>query len=213
MTMGGKEAIAWVDVIGQDAATGDLAAAYDAVKGKDGTVENLYLAMSQTPAAIRAADAHYLAVLHNPDNPLEPWLAELVATFVAVLCGSTYAAANHGDNVRHHHPDGEAAARLVAALGDDSWDGPATAAGTRAALVYTRKLTCEPGAMCKADIEALRQAGFGDKAISYIAQIAASFAYWARITNGLGIRLGDTIGLAMSPAKGNGVGGSTEVSE
>ncbi|MCB2134893.1 MAG: peroxidase-related enzyme [Rhodobacteraceae bacterium] len=198
--MDGEKQIAWVEVIDEEAATGDLADAYDAVRGSDGHVENLYLAMSQTPAAIRPADAHYLAVLHNPDNPLQPWLAELVATYVAVLCGSPYAATNHGDNVRHYHPDADEARRLVAALEGGGWDGPETDDATRAALRYTRKLSLDPGAMSEADIAALRQAGFDDKAISYIVQIAASFAYWARITNGLGIRLGDTIGLAGAPA-------------
>ena len=38
--------IAWVDVIYQKDATDNLKLAYEAVKGKDGTVENLYLAGS-----------------------------------------------------------------------------------------------------------------------------------------------------------------------
>lgn len=201
---GTDEPIAWVEVTGQDAATGELATAYDAVKGPDGRVENLYLAMSQTPRAIAPADAHYRAVLHNPDNPLPPWLAELVATYVAVLCGSDYAALNHGENVCLHHPDKAAARAMLSALRDESW--PALLAGTpaAAALAYTRKLTLEPGAICAQDIAALRQAGFGDKPISYIVQIAASFAYWARITNGLGTRLGETVGLAGTARGGEG---------
>ncbi len=203
--MTGKDApIAWVEVIGQDAASGELAAAYDAVKGTDGRVENLYLAMSQTPQAIGPADAHYRAVLHNPDNPLEPWLAELVATYVAVLCGSDYAAQNHGENVCLHHPDKAAARAMLAALRDDSWPGLLSGTPAAAALAYTRKLTVEPALMRKEDIAALRAAGFGDKSISYIVQIAASFAYWARITNGLGTRLGDTVGLAGTARKGDG---------
>ena len=54
--------IAWVDVIYQKDATDNLKLAYDAVKGKDGTVENLYLAMSQTPEVIKPAEDHYVAV-------------------------------------------------------------------------------------------------------------------------------------------------------
>ena len=37
--------IAWVKVIDQKKATGSLRKAYESVKGRDGTVENLYLAM------------------------------------------------------------------------------------------------------------------------------------------------------------------------
>lgn len=193
-----EKPIAWIEVISQEEATGDLADAYDALKGADGRVENLYLAMSQTPQVLQPADAHYVAVLHNPDNPLEPWLAELVATYVAILCGSNYAAINHGDNVRFRHPDTAEALAILASVRDGSWSDLLKGTRAGAALAYTQKLSLAPARMCADDIAALRAAGFDDKSISYIVQIAASFAYWARITNGLGIRLGETIGLAKA---------------
>ena len=192
------KAIAWVDVIPQDQATGDLAAAYEAVKGKDGRVENLYLAMSQTPQAIVPADAHYLALLHNSDNPLEPWLAELVSTYVAILCGSEYAAANHGANFVMYLGDKARGEAILDALRADDWsalEGDAMLA----ALRYTRKLSLHPDTMTQADVQALRNAGFCDKGISYLIQLVASFGYWARMINGLGTQLGDTIGLENAP--------------
>lgn len=194
------KAIAWVDVIPQDQATGDLAAAYEAVKGQDGQVENLYLAMSQTPQAIVPADAHYLALLHNPDNPLEPWLAELVSTYVAILCGSEYAAANHGANFVMYLGDKARGEAILGALRADDWsalEGDAMLA----ALRYTRKLTLHPNTMTQADVQTLRDAGFCDKGISYLIQLVASFAYWARMINGLGTQLGDTIGLENAPLR------------
>ncbi|MGC1488453.1 MAG: hypothetical protein WA784_11770 [Albidovulum sp.] len=188
------EPVAWVEVISQKAARGDLAAAYSGVKGADGRVENLYLAMSHTPLAITAADDHYRAVLHNPDNPLDPWLAEFAGTYVAILCGCNYAAVNHGENFRMYLGDDAKAALWLAALRDGSWkdvlEGPVLAA-----TVFTQKLSQAPAAMQEDDIAGLRAAGFSDKAISYLIQIVSSFAYWARMINALGIRLGPTIGL------------------
>lgn len=193
-----KPAIAWVDVIAQSEAEGTLAAAYDAVKGKDGRVENLYLAMSQTPAAIQPADAHYLALLHNPDNPLAPWLAELAATYVAMLCGCRYAAVNHGANFRMYLEDDARADAILQAL--EAGKEPAGAdSKTLAALRYARKLSQTPEQMTAQDLQPLRAAGFCDKGISYLIQITAAFAYWARMINGLGTRLGDTAGLAETP--------------
>ena len=61
------------------------------------------------------------------------------------------------------------------------------------------KLSLAPGEMSAQDLEPLRAAGFCDKGISYIIQLAASFAYWARMINGLGTRLGDTVGLEGAP--------------
>ncbi|MFK7754360.1 MAG: peroxidase-related enzyme [Sedimentitalea sp.] len=190
--------IAWVEVIAQDQASGDLADAYEAVKGADGRVENLYLAMSQTPRAIQPADAHYLAVLHNPDNPLEPWLAELVATYTAILCECEYAAVNHGANFAMYLKDPPRSDAILKALREGAWaqlDEPQMLA----ALRYTRKLSQNPGRMSEGDIAALRQVGFCDKGISYLVQLVASFAYWARMINALGTQMGDTVGIKGNP--------------
>ncbi|WP_052249161.1 peroxidase-related enzyme [Leisingera sp. ANG-Vp] len=191
--------IAWVEVIPQDKAEGTLAEAYDTVKGKDGKVENLYLAMSQTPAAIQPADAHYLALLHNPDNPLEPWLAELVSTYAAILCGCRYAVVNHGANFRMHLGDEPRADAILQAL--EAGEEPANEDSRMlAALRYARKLSLKPDQMNAEDLDPLRAAGFCDKGISYLIQITAAFAYWARMINGLGTQLGETVGLANTPA-------------
>ena len=193
-----EEQIAWVRVIPQDQAKGDLAEAYDAVKSADGRVENLYLAMSQTPRAIQPADAHYLALLHNPDNPLDPWLAELISTYVAILCGCEYAAQNHGANFAMYLRDDARAQAILQALRDEAWeDMPDNQ--MLAALRYTRKLSLTPNRMSDRDIEALRRVGFCDKGISYLVQLVASFAYWARMINGLGTQLGDGIGIEGNP--------------
>ncbi|MGC1427559.1 MAG: hypothetical protein WA822_03150 [Albidovulum sp.] len=192
-----ENGVAWVEVIGDKAAAGDLAAAYDAVRGADGRVENLYLAMSQTPQAIRAADDHYRAVLHNPDNPLEPWLSEFAATFVAILCGSDYAALNHGENFRMYLGDDARAAAWLTALRDGSWSEMLSGEPLAVAR-FADKLSLRPAEMAKADIVALRAAGFSDKEISYLIQIVSSFAYWARMINALGTQMGDAIGLTSA---------------
>lgn len=189
------EPVAWVEVISQEAARGSLAAAYGAVRGADGRVENLYLAMSLTPQAISAADEHYRAVLHNPDNPLDPWLAEFAGTFVAVLCGCDYAAANHGENFRMYLGDNAKASLWLASLRDGSW-AHVLEGQVLAAARFTQKLSLEPARMQEGDIVGLRAAGFSDKAISYLIQIVSSFAYWARMINALGTRLDPTIGLS-----------------
>ena len=50
--------------------------------------------------------------------------------------------------------------------------------------------------MTKNDIDKLRAVGFDDKEISYIVQIVSSFAYWSRMINALGTKVGKTIGFA-----------------
>ncbi len=59
----------------------------------------------------------------------------------------------------------------------------------RAMLDYAAKLTLTPAAMQPADVDALRAAGFSDRAILDIAQITAYYAYVNRLADGLGVSL------------------------
>lgn len=56
-------------------------------------------------------------------------------------------------------------------------------------LEYVDKLTRVPGSMVEADIVALRDAGFDDRAILDINQIAGFFAWCNRTVDGLGVEL------------------------
>jgi uncharacterized peroxidase-related enzyme len=61
----------------------------------------------------------------------------------------------------------------------------------RAMLDYASKLTLTPAAITRKDIQALRDAGFEDRAILDIAQITAYFAFVNRTADGLGVALED----------------------
>lgn len=56
-------------------------------------------------------------------------------------------------------------------------------------LRYAVKLTNTPGAMVEDDVVALRDAGFSDRAILDINQIAGYYAYVNRLADGLGVEL------------------------
>ena len=59
----------------------------------------------------------------------------------------------------------------------------------RAICDYAVKLTREPHAMEKADVEALRGAGLGDGEILDACQVAAYYGYVNRMAEGLGVEL------------------------
>lgn len=56
-------------------------------------------------------------------------------------------------------------------------------------LDYAAKLTRRPGEMREADVVALREGGFDDRAILDIAQVVGYYAYVNRIADGLGVSL------------------------
>ena len=59
-------------------------------------------------------------------------------------------------------------------------------AADRALLDYAVKLARSPDAMVEEDVEALRDAGFSERAILDIAQVTAYFSFVVRIADGLG---------------------------
>lgn len=56
-------------------------------------------------------------------------------------------------------------------------------------LDYALKLTATPGAITSADVDALRRAGFDDRAIHDVCAITAYYAFVNRIADGLGVEL------------------------
>jgi uncharacterized peroxidase-related enzyme len=60
-----------------------------------------------------------------------------------------------------------------------------------ALLVFASKLTREPAAIRQIDVDALREHGFDDAAISHAVQVVALFNYYNRIADGLGIHTHD----------------------
>lgn len=58
-------------------------------------------------------------------------------------------------------------------------------------LDYVAKVTLAPATVEEAEVIRLREAGFGDKAILEINQIAGFFAWCNRTIDGLGVQLED----------------------
>ncbi len=58
-------------------------------------------------------------------------------------------------------------------------------------LDYAVKLTREPWAMVRSDVEALRAAGWSDTAILDVNQVTGYYAFVNRLADGLGVELED----------------------
>ncbi len=91
----------------------------------------------------------------------------------------------HTDDLRAEVADSELAAAVAA-----GWRAaPLRQISERAGALcnHTEKLTLRPSEVTAADIEELRVAGCDDATISDVTQVVALFAYFNRITDGLGI--------------------------
>lgn len=185
----------WIPVTEEVEADAGVQAAYAALQREDGAVHNLYRAFAHFPAPVVAADQFYRDVMHTPDAPLPLWLAELLSVDVAILNGCTYALTHHGANFVHLFGDEAAAERMIEALKRGDLQSGDFDDKTRRLLEFGRKLTRTPDAMQAGDIENLRSAGINSAEISQAVQVTASFAYWTRFINALGIDIaGEKIG-------------------
>ncbi len=174
-------------------------AAFDRVRKPDEAVPNLYRAFAAWPAPLPVAHELYRAILHDPDGPLAMAEREMIATQVAILSACGYAETHHGANFRRFHGDPAAAETILSGLRDRHYPDPPFDGRLRAMAIYSEKLTRAPDLMTESDIAALREAGLSDAEIFQLNQIAASFGYWTRVINGLGIRLGDEA-VGLDPA-------------
>lgn len=163
----------------------------------DGSLHNMYRAYSLYPAPVTSADELYRVLIHDPKGPLPLWLRELLATQVAVLCRCAYARDNHGANMTAFLDDPAKGPAMIAALEARQYASDLFDERARALLHYGEKLTLAPDQLEESEIEALRAAGLSDAEILHANQITASFAYWIRVLNGLGVSAaGEGVGLS-----------------
>jgi uncharacterized peroxidase-related enzyme len=91
---------------------------------------------------------------------------------------------HHRRGLRRLLRDDDLLARVEA-----DWSTAGLTEERRAMLGFAVKLTNTPGAMERADVDALRAAGFSDRDVLDIVEVTAYYAYANRVADGLGIGL------------------------
>ena len=200
---------AWIEMIDDDDADGDLRAALDLARTPHGTVDNVMRVHSLRPNTMRGHVILYRAALHDDANTLPLWLQETISSYVSMLNRCEYSLANHWANASHLMEGDQNPGKIRAALEDRA---PARVFGGRelALMLYAEKLTLRPGEMRELDVIKLRDAGLDDGQILEANQIIGYFNYVNRCLNGLGVTTGgDVIGY-YGDAEENGDIGDSE---
>ena len=126
---------------------------------------------------------------------------EAIATVVAAANRCRYGALTHGGFLRLHSGDEQLTSALLA---DYSQSG--LGEEDQAMLAFAAKLTLEPAAMERGDVEGLRDAGFDDDEILSIVLITGLVNFMNRLAQGLGVDvpqayLGGVMQWLASPAR------------
>lgn len=90
-------------------------------------------------------------------------------------------------------------ANLVADAFAEDWRTAGLDPATEALLDYAERLTRDPAAMGRSDIDRLRAAGWDDRAIHDATQVCSYFNYINRIADALGVEMEDWIDAAGRP--------------
>ena len=185
---------AWIRMISDENADGELKDALALSRTPHGTVDNVLRVHSLRPATMRGHILLYRSILHDDANRLPNWLQECIGSYVSIINNCPYSLANHWANAVDLLDDDVRAATIEAALKaqrpEDAFEGRELAL-----MHYAHKLTLTPAAMVEADVEALRDAGFDDGQILEANQIICYFNYVNRSINGLGVTTkGDIVG-------------------
>jgi uncharacterized peroxidase-related enzyme len=146
------------------------------------TFRNLAIALSLKPDTLAATVEFANLVDMGGSSPGDRSEA-IIGAVVAAVLGLSYLGAHHAQRLL----DAGASPADLRALADNPAGGILTGREREAAR-FCEKLTRAPGTMSRADVEALRTAGFDDRGIVTIVA-AASFAnYCGRLAAALGVQ-------------------------
>lgn len=173
--------MAYIDVIAEDAATGELKSIYDDLVKSRGKVANIMKIQSLNPRAMQAHLDLYLALMFGRSGITRPE-RELIAVAVSAANGCAYCLNHHAEALGHYWRDQERILRLTR----DYRSAGLTARET-AMLDYALKVTRTPAEVGEADVVALREQGLADRDILDINLITSYFNFVNRVALGLGV--------------------------
>ena len=176
-------ALAWIQIIEEDEAHGELKAQYEDVRQRRGSISNVMKAHSLDPQAMRLHLDLYLHLMFE-GSVLTRAEREMIAVAVSNTNNCQYCAIHHGEALLAHVHDQV----LLDNIKRDVSSANITSK-ERAMLQYATKLTRSPGEISEEDIFELRKAGFNDAEILRINLITSYFNFANRIVSGLGIAL------------------------
>ena len=183
--MSPSDVTSWTRPVAPADAQGKVRLLYDAIaaRSSSGRVSHLWMTLGLDPASLEHSFAFRGALFDDP-APLTAAQAELIALVVSATNGCGYC-------VSHHGP------RLALALGNEAlahavardYREADLAARDRVLLDFAVAVTCEPAERTRAEIERLREYGFGDPAIVRATSVAAYYNHVNRIASALGVAL------------------------
>ena len=176
----GGDNMAWIRVIDENNAMGELKETYEFVRKRRGKISNVMRLHSLNPKAMQAHIELYLTLMFGQSG-LAREDRELIGVAVSSANNCEYCVQHHAMALNHYWKDNTRVRALT-----QKCDSAGLPNRQYHMALYARKLTMTPGKISKEDIDTLRKWGFSDNDILDINLITAYFCFVNRIVMGLG---------------------------
>jgi uncharacterized peroxidase-related enzyme len=175
--------MAFVRVIQEEEAEGELRGLYEQYRAPWGGVDNILKIHSILSSTLKPHVDLYRTVMFGK-GPLTRRQREMIATVVSRENGCDYCVHHHSDALFRITGDRSLAAHLRS---DDQ--ASTLSPQERCMLEYAGRLTTEPTADHSSRVQNLKKSGFTDESILHMTLIVGYFNFVNRIANGLGVEL------------------------
>ncbi len=176
---------AWIRIVDEGEAKGELERIYDDVRRSRGRVSNVMKAHSLDPETMQLHLQLYLHLMYGKSS-LTRAEREMIAVLVSQLNSCRYCVTHH-EEALHAHVRNHV---LVNSIKADFRDAPVSSRD-RVMLEYAAKLTGQPEQVGEDDVKRMRLEGFSDDEILRVNLITSYFNFVNRIVSGLGVPLED----------------------
>ena len=175
--------MAWIRVIKEQHAEGELKTLYGAYKAPWGGVDNVFKIHSLHPKSMKAHGDLYRLLMYGR-SPLTRLQREMIGSVVSVANECRYCINHHGDGLYRLTKN----KAFVQQLRTEYKTAPVTDQ-EKDMLDFAVELTLKPQANFEKRVQQLREAGFTDEAILHIVLVTAYFNFVNRTVQGLGVDL------------------------
>jgi len=172
---------AWIRVIKEREATGNLREVYDQVIAARGSNFNITRAASLWPELLALQEKEF-ELFHGPETLLDPDIKDLIGAHVGQLNHCEYCSHWYRAALTVRGWSDEKITHILQDIESEHLDK-----ASRAIMVFADKVTRTPQSMGHNDIVALRTSGVEDRRILEAAAITGYFNYLTRLANALGV--------------------------
>jgi uncharacterized peroxidase-related enzyme len=173
--------LAWIKTIPENKATGDLKRTYEEVSRTRGKISNIMRAQSLNPNALRSFLELYMSLMYGKSG-LSRAEREMIATAISAHNQCEYCVSHHGEALRFYLKNGEQLEAIKRGQLPEKVEER-----SKALIDYALKLSLQPGAVARSDLENLRRVGISDSEILDLVLLTAYVSYVNRVAQGLGV--------------------------